>query len=85
MTKNEPARTLRSGFLRSAELRPDRPALSVDGTTLTYAELREQAARIAATLEAAVAREGIAESWPLTAIFGHRDFATFAGILGALF
>src|SRR5919199_1382350 len=31
-------RTLRSGFLRSSELHPDRPALEVAGESLTYAE-----------------------------------------------
>src|SRR5207244_13215088 len=42
---------LHTGFLRSAETFPGRPALEVDGARLTYAELRDRAASVAATLE----------------------------------
>lgn len=75
-------RSLRSGFLSSVERFPDRPALSVEGRALTYRELHDRAAVIAATLEAHPERE---LEHPLTAVFGHRHATTFAGILAALF
>jgi amino acid adenylation domain-containing protein len=81
----EVARTLRSGFLASAERYPDRAALTVDGAEVTYRELHERAASIAATLEHAVAEHGITEEHALTAVLGHRHATAFAGILGALF
>lgn len=83
-----PVRTLRSGFLASAERFPERPALLVEGRTLSYSELRERAARIAATLDRELREagaRGIEEPWALTAIYGHRHATTFAAILGALF
>src|SRR5687767_11086974 len=81
----ESPRTLRSGFLASAARFPDRPALSVDGRHVTYAELRERAARIAATLEREVAAGNVQEEHALTAVLGHRHATTFAAILGSLF
>lgn len=66
-------------FLDSAAAHPDRPALAIGDHSLTYAELRAKAARIAATL---VARRG--EGPPLTAVLGQRTESGFAGILGAL-
>lgn len=74
-------RTLRSGFLRSSELFPARAALEVGGTVLTYRELRERAASLAATLQRRTPPGGP----PLTAVFGYRSAAAFAGVLGALF
>lgn len=82
---HESARTLRSGFLASAERHPERPALTVDGQPITYRQLRERAASIAATLDRAVRELGADEAHALTAVFGHRHVSTFAGILGALF
>jgi amino acid adenylation domain-containing protein len=73
-------RGLHSGFLRSAEAFAERPALQVADQTLTYSELRELAASVAATL----AREAPAADPPLTAIFAYRTPAAFAGVLGAL-
>lgn len=81
----ESPRTLRSGFLASAERYPDRHALSVEGRHVTYAELRERAARVAATLEREVQSGRVREEHALTAVLGHRHATTFAGILGALF
>lgn len=72
------ARTLRSGFLESAERFPDRDALAIGDAKLSYAELATRARRIAATLD----RHG--PGGKLTAIFGHRHPSAFAGILGAL-
>ncbi|MCG8591476.1 MAG: amino acid adenylation domain-containing protein [Proteobacteria bacterium] len=77
----ESLRTLRSGFLASSERFPERPALEVDGLTLTYAELRARAAAIAATL----ARVLPDAQPPLTAVLGQRSPTAFAAILGALF
>ena len=68
-----------SGFARSAERFPDRPALVVAGHELTYAELAERAMRIAATLQSRTE-----ESQRLAATFGYRSPTAFAGILGAL-
>jgi amino acid adenylation domain-containing protein len=82
-------RTLRSGFLESCERFPERIALEVADQRLCYRELKNQAAALAATLarhdtrRSATAEDGTAPS-ALTAIFGHRSPATFAGILGAL-
>ena len=79
MTEHGP-RTLRDGFLRSADRLPDRPALEVGGQTLSYAELRDRAGALAATLR----RELPAPEEPLTAVFGSRSATAFAGVLGAL-
>ena len=73
-------RTLASGFLRSAETFPRRPALEVAGVTHEFADLRDRAARIAATLQ----REAPETDPPLTAVFAHRSATAFAGLLGAL-
>ena len=44
-------RALWTGFARSAEMFPDRPAVIAEGKTLTYKELCERACRIAATIQ----------------------------------
>ena len=72
--------TLVSGFLRSVELFPHRPALDLAGRQVTYEELHAQAAAVAATL----ARTDDGTGQQLTAVFGRRSPETFAGILGAL-
>ena len=91
------SRTLRSGFLRSHELRPERIAIEVAGSALSYGELHDRAAAIAATLDRHEARlapaptnradgpTGRASRTPLTAVLGQRSVASFAGVLGALF
>jgi amino acid adenylation domain-containing protein len=76
----EPKKSLLSGFLRSKETFPDRPALEVGGETLSYAELSRRAAAIAA----AIAERGPEGAPPLTAVFGSRSETAFAGVLGAL-
>jgi len=73
------APVLAAGFLRSAELFPTRPALEVDGESLTYDELRGRATAIAWTL-ASQAGEGPA----LTAVLASRSATAFAGVLGVL-
>lgn len=71
---------LHGGFLRSSLVGPERPALEVDGATLSYGQLRERATAIAATLQARTPPGGS----PLTAVFAHRSTTAFAGTLAAL-
>ncbi len=73
-------RALWTGFMRSAEKFPERPALSAQGKTLTYRELRELACRIAATIQA----HPEYSTTPLTAVFAYRAPVAFAGALGSL-
>jgi amino acid adenylation domain-containing protein len=70
--------TLASGFLRSAELFPRRPALDVAGAEVTYDELRRRALAVAHALI------GDDAGPPFTAVLGNRTPGTFAGILGVL-
>ncbi|MGE3636729.1 MAG: AMP-binding protein, partial [Sandaracinaceae bacterium] len=74
-------RSLRDGFIASAQRFADREALRVGSEARSYAELLAAAQRIAATLDAA-APDGEGR---LTAVFGHRHPTTFEGILGALY
>src|SRR4030095_5567699 len=71
---------LHSGFLRSSEAMPYRPALEIGSQTLTYGDLRARAARVAATLQLRTPSGGP----PMTAVFADRSTTTFAGILGSL-
>jgi amino acid adenylation domain-containing protein len=71
---------LAQGFLRSAATFPNRPALQVEGCTLSYSELHARADAIAAALLSFHAGEGPA----LTAVFAYRSITSFAGILGIL-
>ena len=77
--------SLRSGFLRSSEQFPDLVALEVAGERLTYAQLRARAAVLASTLNEHDGMRAGSTEVPLTAVFGHRSVAAFAGILGILF
>jgi amino acid adenylation domain-containing protein len=79
MTMTHP-NSLCSGFLRSVESFPDRPALEVPGQCLTYAQLFQKAASLAATLSAL----DTANDPPLTAVFAYRSITAFAAVLGAL-
>jgi amino acid adenylation domain-containing protein len=71
---------LHSGFLRSAEGMPNRAALTVQGQTVTYAELRRRAAGLAATIQ----RRTPAGGSPLVAVLADRSVTSFVGILGSL-
>jgi amino acid adenylation domain-containing protein len=73
-------RLIWSAFLRSCETFPDRPAIEVAGSKLSYSELGERARRLAATIQAD-ARPG---EVPLTAVFAHRSQTAYAAVLGAL-
>jgi non-ribosomal peptide synthetase component F len=77
----EATRTVRSGFLRSAERFPERPALEVSGEVWSYTRLAEQAARIAARARDVAPPNG---GPPLTAVFGARSATAYAGVLAAL-
>jgi amino acid adenylation domain-containing protein len=68
------------GFMRSARQFPERPAIIVEGETLSYRRLRETALRIAATIQA----HQEDSCTPLTAVFAHRSATAFAGVLGSL-
>jgi amino acid adenylation domain-containing protein len=74
-------RTLHAGFLESATRTPNGTALFVNGTTVTYGQLRAKAAALAATLQ----QGAPAGAPPLTAILAERSEVAFAAILGALF
>ena len=76
----ETGASLCSGFLRSAEAFSDRPALTVEGETISYEDLRRSAQSLAATLQ----RHDPGGESPLTAVFAYRNRTAFAGVLGAL-
>ncbi|HTX47079.1 MAG TPA: amino acid adenylation domain-containing protein [Solirubrobacteraceae bacterium] len=73
-------RSLVDGFLLSAARFPTRPALEAGGQTLSYSELFERSAAVAATLTA----EAPTMPRPLTASFAYRTPSAFVGVLGAL-
>jgi amino acid adenylation domain-containing protein len=69
-----------AGFMGSAQEFPDRPAVVAERKTVSYAELRDSACRIAATIQ----RHPDFSSTPLSAVFAYRSPTAFAGVLGAL-
>jgi amino acid adenylation domain-containing protein len=73
-------RPLWAGFIEAAARFPDRPALSVQGQSITYRELGDSAQRIAATIESQIGHRGNA----LTAVLASRSPTAFAGVLGSL-
>lgn len=72
--------SLASGFWRSCEEFPQRPALEVGGAVLTYRELQHQAAAIASAVE----QNAPASGPPLLAVFAYRTATAFAGVIAAL-
>jgi amino acid adenylation domain-containing protein len=61
---------------------PDRPAIAIQDERLSYRQLFDAAASVAATMQLhSAGRRGDAK---LTGVFGHRSFAAFIGVLGAL-
>ena len=79
-SRDSVVRTLCTGFLRSSELHPERPAVEVAGTTLTYRGLRERAMSLAASVRQATPAGGP----PLTGVFAYRSTTAYAGVLGTL-
>lgn len=73
-------RNLWNGFVRSAEAFADRPAVLVEGSSVSYRELREEACRIAATIQ----KHQRSGDPSLTAVFAYRSGTAFSGVLGAL-
>ncbi|MCG8408201.1 MAG: amino acid adenylation domain-containing protein [Phycisphaerales bacterium] len=71
---------LASGFLQSCDRFPDSRALVLDDVVLSYAQLREHAAALAATL-----MYHAADGPLLTAVFANRSLTAYAGLLAALF
>ena len=67
-------------FIDAVAAHPERPALVIGDTSLSYTQLHERAASIAATVVA----HGDGGGPPLTAVLGQRTESGFAGILGAL-
>src|SRR5438874_10506060 len=67
-------------FLRSCEKFPDRPAIEVTGSQLSYSELGERARRLAATIQVNARPVEVT----LTAVFGYRSHTAYAAVLGAL-
>jgi acyl-CoA synthetase (AMP-forming)/AMP-acid ligase II len=63
-----------TGFLRSCEKFPDRPAVEVVGFELSYEELDQRARRLAATIQANATPGGV----PLTAVFAYRSQTAYA-------
>jgi amino acid adenylation domain-containing protein len=72
-------RQLWTGFIRSCEQFPERPAIEI-GHELSYHDLAQRATRIAATIQAGLTNPEI----PLTAVFAYRSETAYAGVLGAL-
>ncbi len=73
-------RTIYSGFIRSSELFSERASLEVEGKVLTYGELGNKAASIAATLN----KRFVDEKSSLTAVFASRSVTAYTGMLGTL-
>ncbi|MCX6347918.1 MAG: amino acid adenylation domain-containing protein [Candidatus Aureabacteria bacterium] len=71
---------LSQGFLRSVKAFGNRPAIEVSDDVLTYEELFEKSASLAATM----VRHQTGGEPPLTAVFAYRSATAFAGILAAL-
>jgi len=75
----EALRPLGQGFLESAARFPDRPALLVASSQLSYRELFERAAAMAAALQSKSPSEP-----RLTAVYAYRSVIAYSGILSAL-
>jgi|CXWL01.1.fsa_nt_gi amino acid adenylation domain-containing protein len=73
-------RSLRTGFLRSAERFPDHPALQLAGETLTYRQLLARSSGLASAL----LRDAPAQQPALTGVFGHRSITAYAAVLASL-
>ena len=73
-------RSLRSGFVRNAQLRPRAAALKVQGVVRTYEELDDMARRWAAAI-----CEELGRAPERVGVFGQRTEVAYAGVLAALF
>lgn len=75
-----PDEWLGSGFMGSLKKFPDRPAIEVDGVTLSYSELFRKATTIANILKANAPQDEPS----LTGVLASRSITAFAGILSTL-
>lgn len=73
-------RNIADGFVQSARRFPDRPALEIGTTVVTYEELHARASAVAAT----IAAHTVSHTAPLAAVLAYRSITAFAGVLGAL-
>jgi amino acid adenylation domain-containing protein len=73
-------RTLRSGFLRSVAARPDSPALTVGGETVSFGELERQARAWASVIV-----DRLGGPARRVGVFAYRSRTAYAGTLAALF
>jgi amino acid adenylation domain-containing protein len=71
---------LAAGFVRSAKAFPHRPALAFGSRSWSYEELLRGSTAIAALLR----DHSPEDEPPWTAVFAHRSFVAYAGVLGAL-
>lgn len=78
-TQSDSLCPLETGFRRSAQLFPHRPALEVGGQIYTFEELLQEAAALAATLQQHAPAEP-----RFTAVYAYRSPVAYAGILAAL-
>ena len=76
---HETARPLYRGFIRSFQQHPTRDALSFFDSSVTYQELYEFSAGLAATLQKHDSGEG-----GLTAVLGRKSLMSYGGLLAAL-
>src|SRR6516164_4714903 len=74
------ARSLATGFLRSAERYPERVAVEIGSTKLSYQALHNTAKSLSTT----ILRLSPDDGPPLTAVFAHRSTTAYAGVLGSL-
>lgn len=81
MEQQKSSRSLIKGFLESAERFPDRPALVVNGRSLSYASLRGIVRRIASAIHTLQVEQ---KTFPLVAVLAHRSETAYAGVLGSL-
>jgi amino acid adenylation domain-containing protein len=72
-------RNLASGFLESAERFPERQALVVAGESYSYHSLRQEVARVGATLQSVGDHQS-----GVVALLAHRSKTAYAGVLGIL-
>src|SRR5437763_15041965 len=71
------SRSLITGFLRAADRFPNRPALVVNGETVTYVQLLSYVTRISQTVQ-----QSQQSQEPLVAVFAGRSITAYVAILG---
>ena len=79
MTSNTDFRSLISGFCKSVDGFPSRPALVIDGESFTYLDVCRTAQRIASAI---IQHEQ--DPYPLVGLLAHRSMSAYGSILGAL-